>query len=249
MRYIIYIACLLLGVGAAGAQHYVGVRAGIGGGSTRQFPVKETGTVWGLKSGGVAWKHYTPQAFVGGIEIDALWMQQGWREYQTQLVSAGSDETKRIGHYQRKVDMIMVPIMWQPHLYAFRQRVRVFLNAGVTFSYVLSSSQSSVNYLTGASGGGDYPLHITRDNRVGYGLCGGGGVSWSVRRLELFAEARYYIGYSDILRNRNKYETNPLRSPLDGLQVQAGIFYRLGRGGIKSAQGNGSRSKTAVDDE
>lgn len=194
------------------------------------------GSVWGLKSGGVAWKHYTVEPFVGGIELDAMWMQQGWREYDMVTVE-GSDQRQKVGYYQRTVNSVMVPFMWQPHVYMFRQRVRVFLNAGVTLSYVLDSEEKRVDLLTGAQEWGEYEMLLTRDNRVGYGLCGGGGLSWSAGRMELFAEARYYIGYSDILKNRNKYETNPLRSPLDGLQVQAGLFFRVGKGGIRSPQG------------
>jgi hypothetical protein len=236
---------LLLGVGSARGQHYFGVRAGVGSGSSRQFPMKEMGTVWGLKSGGVAWKYYSAEPFLGGLEMDALWMQQGWREY-TMVSIPGSDERERTGYYQRTVDVVMVPFMWQPHMYMFRQRLRVFLNAGITFSHILSSERRTVNFETGSDATSEYELKPTRDNRFGYGLCGGGGVSWAFGRIELFGEARYYIGYSDIMKNRNKYEANPLRSPLDGLQVQAGAFFRFGKGGIKSTQGNGERRRQRI---
>lgn len=241
----ISMAMLLFGVGSAQGQHYVGVRAGMGSGTSRMFPLREMGTVWGLKSGGVAWKYYDDEPFLGGLEIDALWMQQGWREYSMVSVP-GTDERRRRGYYQRKVDVVMVPMMWQPHIYMFRQRLRVFLNLGVTFSHILSSDQRQVNYDTGSDDSSEYELKPTRDNRFGYGLCGGGGLSWAIWRFEIFGEARYYLGYSDVMKNRNKYESNPLRSPLDGLQIQAGVFYRLGKGGIKSTQGNGQRRKARI---
>ncbi len=241
---LIYIMVLLAGAGTARGQHYLGLRAGMGSGSSRVFPQREMGTVWGLYSGGISWKYYTDEPFVGGIEIDAMWMQQGFREYHMENIP-DTDERRRVGYYQRSVDVAMVPIMWQPHVYMFRQRLRVFANAGITFSYIISSQEKTHNYEDGAETSGEYVLHSTRDNRVGYGLCGGGGLSWSAGRIELFAEARYYIGYSDILKNRNKYEDNPLRSPLDGLQMQAGVFFRLGKGGIRSDQG---RRRVVIED-
>jgi hypothetical protein len=244
----IYMVLMLLGVGSASGQHYFGVRAGIGNGSSRFFPMREMGSVWGLKSGGVAWKHYTDEQFTGGIEMDAMWMQQGYREYEMIPSRENPDIRERGGYYQRTVDVVMVPFMWQPHLYMFRQRLRIFLNAGITFSHILSSEERTVNYAAGIDQRGKYNLISIRDNRFGYGLVGGGGISWAFGRLEIFGEARYYVGYSDVLKNRNKYSDpyQPLRSPLDGLQFQAGVFYRIGKGGIKSTQGNGERRRKAV---
>ncbi len=236
LTYTLAIAALLMAVaGEAAAQHYFGVRVGYGTGSSRLEPLRgfETGTLMGLYSGGVSWKYYTAEKFVGGIEVDALFMQQGFKTITLNALT-GERETG----YERRVDGIMVPICWQPHVYMFRQRVRVFMNAGLTFSYVLGSSEKDISYSAGTSEERDYKMRLTRDNRLGYGLVGGGGITWSTGRLEVFAEARYYIGYSDILKNWNKNETNAyLRSPLDGLQMAVGVFWRWGKDGIKSPQG------------
>lgn len=234
--YALAIATVFIaGVGDAAAQHYFGVRAGYGSGSSRLYPQRnfEIGTLWGLYSGGVSWKYYTEEKLVGGIEVDVLLMQQGFKTMTLNILTA-----ERETGYERRVNAIMVPICWQPHVYMFRQRLRVFMNAGVTFSYVLSSTEKDISYIDGTSSERDYHMRLTRDNRAGYGLVGGGGISWAAGRLELFAEARYYIGYSDVLKNWNKNETNKyLRSPLDGLQLSVGVFWRLGKGGIKSPQG------------
>ena len=40
---------------------------------------------------------------------------------------------------------------------------------------------------------------------MGYGLAGGGGVAVLVKQLEFSVRVRYYFGYSDLLRNHNKY--------------------------------------------
>lgn len=243
--YALAIAALLIaGTAGVSAQHYFGIRAGYGGGTSRLYPQTgfENGTVWGLYSGGVSWKYYTAEPYVGGIEVDAMFMQQGFKTVILNNVTAEKESA-----YERYVNTVMVPICWQPHVYMFKQRMRVFLNAGVTFSYVVSSKEKNISYVNDTSEERDYRMKLTRDNRLGYGLVGGGGASWSTGRLEVFAEARYYIGYSDILKNWNKYEENPyLRSPLDGLQLSAGVFWRFGKSGIKSAQGRRTVSEDVV---
>lgn len=219
----------------AHAQHYFGARGGTGSGSSRFYPQQEMGTVWGLYSGGVSWKFYSAEPYVGGIEADVLLMQQGFRRFSKTLVQDRfpGDTT---GYSQRTTNTVMVPLFWQPHIYMFKQRLRIFANLGLTFSYVISSRERIASRINGTLSDREYVMKTTRDNRVGYGLCGGGGIAWSTGRLEFFAEARYYFGYSDILKNRNKYESNPIRSPLDGLQLAVGAYWRVGRGGIRSPQ-------------
>ena len=234
-KYTLLAIVLLCSTGAH-AQHYFGVRGGVGSGSSRFYPSQEMGTVWGLWGGGVSWKFYTSEPYVGGVEVDLLLMQQGFRAY-SKTIAQGVFAGDTTGYSQRTVNTLMMPIFWQPHMYMFKQRLRVFMNLGITFSYVVSSRERIGSRLNGVISDEPYRMHITRDNRVGYGLCGGGGVTWiRGRRLELFTEARYYFGYSDILVNRTKYEKNPLRSPLDGLQLTIGAYWRMGSGGIRSPQ-------------
>lgn len=63
------------------------------------------------------------------------------------------------------------------------------------------------------------------------GPCGGGGFSVLFGRFEAAFEARYYLGYSDVLRNGTKYTGNPNHSPLDNINLSLAIYYRLGKGG------------------
>ena len=241
IKYMLCFSVLIVaGVGQADAQHYFGIRGGYGSGSGRFYPKPEMGTIWGLYHGGISWKFYTDESFVGGIEVDGLYMQQGFKIWHKGMDPNNPTEQIRTGYEQRMVDVAMVPIMWQPHIYMFRQKLRVFMNAGITFSYVMSSKLKNVTFADNGSEEKDYDMKLTRDNRFGYGLVGGGGISWSAGRVELFTEVRYYIGYSDILKRKTKYEDNDYqRTPLDGLQISAGIYYRLGKGGIRSPQGRG----------
>lgn len=215
------------------AQHYVGVRGGFGGGTSRTFPKIEQQMLWGLYNGGVSWKYYSPEKYVGGVEADILFMQQGYKELDEyySIYDFPGDTT---GYYSRKVNSVMVPLFWQPHVYLFRRHMRVFLNLGVTFSYNISQTFETGSKENGVIDSGDYNMTLVRDNRWGYGLCGGGGIGWSFGRVEVLGEFRYYIGYSDLMKNRNKYNQNPLRSPLDGMQGSVGIYYRFGKKGILS---------------
>lgn len=223
--------CLLLVMfaGSASAQHYIGIMGGWGGGMARFKPAKETGMEWGLYAGGLSYKFYSETKYVGGIEIDMLFKQKGFN-YD---ISFGSDES-----YHRVVNSIEIPLIWQPHFYLFQRRARFFINLGIQASYNLSSTYARKSKTNGVIESGTYPMQLNRDNRFDYGLCGGAGLAFLLgpqRRVEFSVEARYGFGYGDILRNPNKYKGNPDRSPLDNINVFAAVYYRLGKGGIRSA--------------
>ena len=240
IKVILSISAILFMAGSsASAQHYLGIRGGYGGGTGRFYPKpSESGTVWGLYNGGISWKYYSPERIVGGVEVDLLFMQQGYREYTVANLPEGSTEKpERLSYYQRTVNSITIPAYWQTYGYLFMRKMRVFLNLGVTLSYNYSSWEEQYDYRTGEKESGKYDMMLVRDNPLTYGLGGGVGIGWSFGRLEILAEARYFFGYGDILRNRNKYEENPMRSPLDSYQITAGIYWRLGKKGILAPPG------------
>lgn len=226
-RFLTILAISILGLTSSlSAQHYVGVRGGWGGGSARFFPQREMGYEWGLPSAGISYKFYSNTKYVGAIELDLQYMSRGFMY---------DFERKGDESYHRRVNSIDLPFMWQPHIYMFNRHARFFINLGVQFSYNIDSEYSIVSKQNGVLESGDYPLSLTRDNRLGYGLCGGAGFGVFIGRFELALEGRYYYGYSDILRNSTKYEGNPVRSPLDNINISAGLYYRLGKEGIRSA--------------
>lgn len=212
--------------GSLCAQHYIGVRGGWGGGSSRLVPARETGTEWGLYSGGLSYKFYTDSKFVGGIQADLQYMGRGYMYDQFR----DSDTS-----YHRTVNSLELPFMWQPHFYIMRRHARVYLNLGVYMSYHLDSEYYWKSKRDGIYHRSEYEMKNTRDNRWGYGLCGGGGISVLIRRFEVAFEARYYYGYADILKNKTKYQGNPLRSPLDNINMSMAVYYRLSKEGIRSA--------------
>ena len=216
--------------GTLHAQHYLGVRGGWGGGSARFTPARETKLEWGLYSGGLSYKFYTAQKYVGGIQIDLQYMGRGFA-YDLQSKSDSS--------YHRTINSFELPFMWQPHIYVFQRHGRIFLNLGVYLSYMGGSKYYYKSKKAGIYEEGPYQKQVTRDARWGYGLCGGAGIGFLIRRFEIAVEGRYYFGYSDVLRNGTKYQGNPTHSPLDNINISLALYYRLSKEGIRSAPSRG----------
>lgn len=217
----------LLGSLCVQAQHYVGVRGGWGGGNARFNPKVETAMQWGLYSGGVSYKFYSSVKYVGAIQFDLQYTGKGYVTRE----EPGADIS-----YHRTINSFELPFMWQPHFYFFQRHARFFLNLGVNFSYNLDSKQWYESSEQGVYNESIYPMKLVRDARFGYGLCGGGGISVLAGRWDITFEARYSLGYSDILRSTAKYTPSPYsQSPLDNLNFSLGVYYRLGKGGLREA--------------
>ncbi len=242
------------------AQHTLGVTMGYGMSTGRFQPSQEMRAIWGTYSGGVTWRYYGKQRIVGGFGIDLEFVQQGFSfATNTSMVEDRNDKASLL-YYTRKINSIMLPIVWQPHVYMFKHRLRLYLEAAATFSYNLSSSWEQEYFIDTATKekgtrGGTYDFKLPRDNRWGYGLAGGAGIALLIKQFELNFRARYYFGYSDILRNRNKYANNaddgpenpfyatPLRSPLDNLTISVGLSYRFNKEGFDAWKPRPKRSK------
>lgn len=245
---------VLLACGTASAQHTLGFVAGTGMSTARFQPVQETKAIWGQYSAGLTWRYYGTQRVVGGFGIDLEYMQQGF-SYATN--ASRVDEPEDYLYYTRKINSFVLPVVWQPHVYLFRHRMRVYLEAAATFSYNFSSTyQNEQAREEGlADWKGDYKFRVERDNRWGYGLAGGGGIALLIKRFELNFRVRYYFGFSDIVRNRNRYAGNttdgpenpfyatPLRSPLDNLNISVGLAYRFNKTGFETWKPRPKREK------
>lgn len=243
---ILWVASLILALGSltpAQAQHTFGAYAGYGTGSSRLYPKQETRGTWGLYTAGLSWRHYGLQRYVGGFGVDLEFIQHA---YSYAPYASITEEGEEMLYYTRRLNSITLPIVWQPHLY-IKKRVRIFLEAAATFSYRFGGSYENEiarEYDRAENWKGDYTYKTARDNRWGYGLAGGGGVSVLVKQFEITARVRYYFGLGDALRNRNKYADNttdgpenpfwatPLRSPLDNLMISLGVSYRFNKGGF-----------------
>lgn len=250
----VLIALLLLTGGTASGQHTLGFTVGYGMSNGRFQPPQEMKAIWGRYSAGVSWRYYGSQRAVGGFGVDLEFLQQGF-SYATN--ASRVDDLADYLYYTRKINSLVLPVVWQPHVYLFNHRMRVYFEAAATFSYNLSSTyENEQAHAAGAPDWkGPYSFTTARDNRFGYGLAGGGGIAFLIRQFELNFRVRYYFGYSDIVRNRNKYADNatdgsenpfyatPLRSPLDNLNISIGVSYRFNKEGFETWKPRPKREK------
>ncbi len=233
-RILIILIALLACVSTVSGQHFIGVKGGWGFGDVRFYPNYDTRVVGGMLNGGLTWHYYTENAtsivdrYAGGVAVELEFLQRGFR-YES--------FSKTDVEYKRTVNSVVLPFMWQPHVYMAQGRLLFFLNAGLTLQYNLSSMESEKDLNTGVVTEKDYEMISVRDNRWGYGLCGGAGFGYNAGRLTFTAEGRYYFGYSDILKRKTLYEDNMfMRSPLDNIMVSFGVSYRMGKSAREQAE-------------
>lgn len=213
------IALIAAAVSPALAQHYIGARVGYGAGYGRFTPVSSYPMewVWGTWSAGIQWKYYGKVRYIGAVAAELEFLQ---RAYQVQARFDSEDYTRRV------YNTVNLPLIWHIHMNFSDNRLRVFLNAGVWLSYNISATEW-VN-TSGLVTENPYHMMLVRDNPLNYGLLGGLGFNYVFGKWELMLEARYYFSYGDIMRNYSVYPYNPVRSPLDNVNVSLGFFYRIG---------------------
>lgn len=235
----------LMGTERAAAQHTLTLTGGMGLSNARFYPAEETKWLWGMETVGISWRYYSPKPrFVGAVGVDLEFMERGF-QYGYAYTSAIVDdkEVRTYQFYTRKVNSIMLPIVWQPHFYVAKNRLRIFIEAAFVLSYNISSEYS---YENDRYPGGKYEWKVPRDNRFGYGLSGGAGFAVLIGQLEVGLKAKYNFGYSDLMKNRNKYYSNttdgrenpfyysPLRSPVDNISAMITIGWRFNKRGFDS---------------
>lgn len=250
---LLAVAFTLAGIVAASAQHTVAITGGSGMATSRLYPKQEGKPIWGTYAAGFSWRYYTDERFLGGVGIDLELMQRG---FSFAPYPYRYENKKDYRYYTRKLNSIMVPFVWQPHAYLFKRHIRLYLEAAVTFSYNFASTfYNDEKYAININGtveppiSGKYEFRPERDNRFSFGLAGGGGFDVLIKQIEFGVRVRYDFGFSDILRNRNKYYDNgydsqikpgenpfyltPLRSPLDNLTISLRVGFRIGKEGFK----------------
>lgn len=174
--------------------------------------------------------------------LDLEYLQRGFclgYSYTAEFVD--DKEIRHYKYYTRNINSIMLPLVWQPHFYLAKNRLRLFIEAAFVLSFNISSDYS---YEEDRYPAGEYEWKVPRDNRFGYGLSGGAGFAVLLGQVEIGIKGRYIFGYSDILKNRNKYYSNttdgrenpfyysPLRSPLDNINVMFTIGWRFNKRGF-----------------
>ena len=258
MKRLVKILTLVLALSVAvvaesSAQHTIAVTGGTGFATARPYPAQEMKPIWGTYQAGFSWRYYSMPRFVACFGIDVELLQRGFSFAPYPYLYENKKDYK---YYTRKLNSIMVPIVWQPHFYLFKKHLRVYLEAAPTFSFNFSSKfHNDEKYSIKLDGSvsapisGEYEFRTERDNRFSYGLRGGAGFDLIFGQIEVGVRAMYDFGFSDILRNRTKYYGNqldsetkpgenpfyytPLRSPLDNLTISMKVGFRIGKAGFK----------------
>lgn len=129
LKTLLFLAFAAVAWQGASAQHTLGFTAGYGMASSRLDPKQEMKAIWGSYTAGLTWRYYGQQRFVGGFGIDLEFLQQG---FSLATNASMVEEKKDYRYYTRNVNSIVLPIVWQPHFYLFRNHVRVYLEAAAT---------------------------------------------------------------------------------------------------------------------
>ena len=235
----------IIGTERATAQHTLTLTGGSGLTTARFYPSEETKWMWGAETYGISWRYYSDKPrFVGAVGVDLEYIERGFNlgyAYTAEYID--DREIRHYQYYTRHINSVMLPIVWQPHVYAANNRIRVFIEAAFVLSYNISSNYSYENDRYPA---GEYEWKVPRDNRFGYGLSGGAGFALLFGQVEIGIKAKYNFGYSDILKNRNKYYSNstdgrenpfyysPLRSPIDNISAMLTVGWRFNKRGFDS---------------
>ena len=235
----------LMATERASAQHTLTLTGGTGWSTARFYPAEETKWLWGSETVGLSWRYYSDKPrFVGCVGIDLEYLQRGFKHgYAYTSVIKDDKEIRTYEFYTRNVNSIMMPIVWQPHVYLAKNRLRIFIEAAFVLSFNISADYS---YEKDRYPAGKYEWKVPRDNRFGYGLSGGAGFAVLLGQVEIGFKAKYNFGYSDLMKNRNKYYSNstdgrenpfyytPLRSPLDNINMMFTVGWRFNKRGFDS---------------
>ena len=235
----------LIGAERASAQHTLTLTGGSGLSTARFYPAEMTKWLWGSETFGLSWRYYSDKPrFVGAVGVDLEYLERGFKVGYAYTSSFVDDkEIRTYKYYTRNVNSLMLPIVWQPHIYAAKNRIRIFIEAAFVLSFNISSDYS---YQDNRFPAGKYEWKVPRDNRFGYGLSGGAGFALLFGQVEVGFKAKYNFGYSDILKNRNKYYSNstdgrenpfyysPLRSPMDNINAMITVGWRFNKRGFDS---------------
>ena len=166
-------------VAKSSAQHTIAVTGGTGYATSRLYPAQETKPIWGTYQVGFSWRYYSMPRFIACFGIDVELLQRG---YSFAPYSYLYEDKKEYKYYTRKLNSIIVPIVWQPHIYLFKNHLRVYLEAAPTFSfnfsskfyneekYIYAMTESETAEPYEAIKEGKYEFRPERDNRFCFGL-------------------------------------------------------------------------------
>lgn len=141
-------------------------------------------------TGGMAVQYLTEKNF--GLQVEFNYTQRGWEEQPIDITAQRRLPTR---FYRVNLDYLEVPIL--AHGYFGKRNLRLFINAGVYLAYLLSSEIERANVPDNE----DITIFYEDQfqNKVDFGVRGGGGVE-VVTKIGMFqAEGSYNFGLNSVM--------------------------------------------------
>ncbi len=141
-------------------------------------------------TGGVAVQYLTEKNF--GLQVEVNYTQRGWEERPVDIAIRERLPTR---FYRVDLNYVEMPIL--AHGYFGKRNLRLFVNAGVYLAYLLSHDVEQANIPD------QEDINILYEerfqNRVDFGVRGGGGVE-VVTKVGMFqAEGSYSFGLNSVM--------------------------------------------------
>lgn len=146
---------------------------------------------------------YTEEKYFGLI-AEINFTQRGWDE------DFAHDEAPQFS-YTRTLNYVSIPLM--THIYFGSQKVRGFFNLGPEVSFMLSNKITANFDYENYKSIPDFPqgyrtneqLNMPVDRTFDYGIAGGAGIEFIVKRKHSFLlEGRYYFGLGNIFKDSKR---------------------------------------------
>lgn len=158
-----------------------------------------------------------------GLRAELNLTQRGWTEDFTETPDFV---------YKHTLTYIELPIL--THIFFGGRTVKGFFNLGPQLCYMLGDNVDCNFDVTGMSEIPGFPtanrtteqMKMEVTNRFDYGICGGAGVQFVIRRKHtVFLEGRYYYGLGNIFPSSKKDYFNASRG--NAITVTLGYMFRL----------------------
>lgn len=216
------VALLVLPNSLRSQEHYIGVRGAYGISNMGFNPYQGEKESSSGVDFGIAYKLYAEKFM--GTQVELNYVHSGYK--LTKIVTTKTDNasttTTTISNYSSKA--VELPIMAQGFLRF--GGFRIFVNGGVFGSYVLSQEVEAETIDNAGN------LSYTKssrfsdlDNRLEYGLLGGGGLAFQLKAFELQAEARYQYTLSYAVKPRHEGVT--MFTHKNRLVFSVALFYNF----------------------
>lgn len=155
-----------------------------------------------------------------GVQLELNYSQKGWEENIT-------DNTNT---YSRSMSYLEIPFL--AHLaFGDEKKGMFFVNAGPQMGYLLSEKEkfSSDWNASNRPNGVNYQYGKMADNKLDYGLVGGGGIDIPTKIGNFLLEGRYYLGLSGFYKNDKSSATNFEQSSSNTITVKLTYLFNLSK--------------------